>query len=810
MASSSSKNSTRRKSQIRRGSDSRSARFRAAIRQRWSAALEARWVWIVLFVLLGSWALVPRRALPDRDVEPGMIADRTWIADRDLVLIDDAATEAVRLAARAEVLPVYDFDHTLLADRRRQLAGFFQAGRDALAGLAERTAQGVSIPNREEDVDGTTVRESVLARLAEASPLSLPEGVLDLLAERGFAAETEERLTGALNRVLRTGVVADKELLLEQRVEGILVRTIPPREADQGPNVELDLYRYLDYPEQVEQAIDQELRGLSGLGSKSRTILTAFLVANVAPNLTPNSSETRALEDRAAAGAGVVSHGVRKGEVIVRKRERIGNVEARILEELRGQADVRGVLLRRLGAISFLGGAVWLLWIAFGREGRADRSRSRFLAESLLLMAGHLLGLRFGLFVAGAIANSITSEPFGSGESYLFAVPFAALPMAAALLYGRRTALVLALVSSIVVGPAAGAERMWMLSVYAIAGSLAALFALDPIQFKERSMLSRAGLVVGLVQGAAVLALRALAGELGNAPQLGFDVFCGLAGGILSAATVSFVIPILESLLGITTHIKLIELANPNLPLLRRLAFEAPGTFQHSLAVANLAKSGCEAIDRDAVLVHTCALYHDIGKISRPRYFVENQVAGQNPHDRIQPTMSALILINHVKEGSEMARSHALPQEIVDGIEQHHGTRLIKFFFARARERCDPETEELREEEFRYPGPKPGNKEMGVLMLADAVEAASRTLVDPSQQKLRGLVRTIVDDCLQDRQLDRTDLTLGDLRKVEEAFVRVLTRVYHKRVEYPGFDFNRPGGGRERRKDDESGVRHAV
>jgi cyclic-di-AMP phosphodiesterase PgpH len=340
-------------------------------------------------------------------------------------------------------------------------------------------------------------------------------------------------------------------------------------------------------------------------------------------------------------------------------------------------------------------------------------------------------------------------------------------------------------------------DGLWIV-FYALAGSLAAVFALDSYQFRQRLVMVRVGLVVGAVNMLMVVILTALGPAERGPMQVAFDLVCALAGGLIVTAVASFAVPILESMLGITTDIKLVELSNTNLPLLRRLAFEAPGTFQHSLMVANLAKEGCEAIGADAVLAYTGGLYHDVGKVLRPDYFIENQRPGHNRHDKLLPSMSALILINHVKEGLELARQHNLPRVLRDAIQQHHGTRLIKYFYSRAVEQRDPDAGDVTEEKFRYPGPKPQNKVMGVLMLADAIEAASRTLVEPTPAKTRGLIRAIVDDCLQDGQLDHTDLTLSDLRKVSESFLRVLSNIFHQRIDYPGFDFN-AGPRREKR-----------
>jgi putative nucleotidyltransferase with HDIG domain len=212
--------------------------------------------------------------------------------------------------------------------------------------------------------------------------------------------------------------------------------------------------------------------------------------------------------------------------------------------------------------------------------------------------------------------------------------------------------------------------------------------------------------------------------------------------------------------------------------------------------VASLAKAGCEAIEANAVLAYTGALYHDIGKILRPQYFIENQREGQNPHDKLAPSISALILVNHVKEGVEMAREYRLPPPIVDAIEQHHGTRPLSFFLSRAIEQHGADG--VDEHQYRYPGPKPANKVMGVLMLADAVEAASRTLRDPSDVVLEGLLRRLFDDCLHDGQLDDSELPLGDLAAVSAAFLRVLRTIHHRRIDYPGYVFQDPEAGERR------------
>ena len=781
------------------------------VRMAWRRVLELWILWLVIFVVVSTWSLLPRSAFLVPRVEEGSIASRTILADADLSVPNESATAVLQRQAQEAVPPIYDFDTELLAERRQQLAALFEAGRAASGqvamgathpGSVAKTVEGTA-PDGEGEAVSPLEPADLQVWLQDASPLQLSPQQVELLEKRQFSTELEDRLGGVLARVLRQGVVSDKEILLQQLMRGITVQDLPSGRQ----RVERDLSRYLDYPDHVRQAVEQDLLSWDGLSSRERRAMVDLIVANVSPNLTFNVAATRSLQDEVASAVGTVAHTIRKGEVVVRRGERVDELAARAVTAMAGTRDVSRLLLSGLGTVALLLAAALLVWLTLAEESRRDRSRKRQLNECLMLLTLHLLGVRFGYFVAGAIAGTIAREPYGAVESYAYAIPFASLALASVLLYGRNTALVLSLVFSLLVGQIAGGDAVWRTAVYAVASSLAAVYALDHHQFKQRSAMIRAGTVVGLVNAAALLTLGAMRGGVeGGIERLGFDLLCGFAGGLLASAVASFSVPILENLLSITTSIKLVELANPNLPMLRRLALEAPGTFQHSLAVANLAKAGCEAIDGDALLINTTALYHDIGKIFRPHYFIENQQPGQNPHDKIQPSMSALILINHVKEGLDLAHRHNLPRPVLDAIGQHHGTRLIKFFYNRAKERCDPETEEVREEEFRYPGPKPQSKEMGVLMLADAVEAASRTLVDPSRQKILSVLKAVFSDCLEDDQLDQTDLTLGDLRRVEDAFVRVLTNIHHRRIDYPGFDFNKPGGGRKSRREESAVV----
>ncbi len=260
---------------------------------------------------------------------------------------------------------------------------------------------------------------------------------------------------------------------------------------------------------------------------------------------------------------------------------------------------------------------------------------------------------------------------------------------------------------------------------------------------------------------------------------------CGLAGGIITAAVTSIFLPVCETMFGIMTDVKLLELSNADLPSLGQLALRAPGTNQHSHAVGQLAEEACRAVGGNALLTRIGALYHDIGKSAAPEHFVENQL-GKNPHDKLKPTQSAKIIISHVTYGMKLAREIGLPQRIIDFIPQHHGTRTLHYFLKKAQDQARPD-EEVSENDFRYPGPKPQFKEAAIMMIADSCEAGARSLADPTPENVRFIVTRIIDAILADDQLDECDLTLRELTQIREAIIRSLVAIYHSRIDYPGY-----------------------
>ena len=750
----------------------------------WHWLLELDVVWVVFMVVAGTWIMAPAGVFFGPDLSEGDIANRDHHATRDVLILDEATSEELKQRARSALRPLYDFDAALAEEVEGRIGRLFEIKRgfDEVAEL---------LP--EEDVASERLR-----RLREGSDLRVDEGHADLLAARvgdqDEGAELEERLVRLVGFLLRAGIVENKETLLQNRLEGVTLRNQQTGEE----SVQFDLFGFRGYPVEVESYLEAEVGRWGGWSRADRATVVDFLMVNLTPNVYLNLNETQERRNAAAEGVGQVFSQIRAGQVIVRKGDEVDLEAINLLREMTGSERPLTLLRSPLASALMLGLAVAFLWIAFRRKRLVTVEARAFGSVVLLLILG-LLATRFGFVVADALAASFEIEALSSARSYGFTIPFAAVALLVSVLYGRGAGLLAGLVFSVLVGRLGWAEAATSqlglaggTMLYALTGSLAAVFALD--QLKQRSAVIRAGLLVGLVNMASVTVVTLLDTNGATFVGWGFELLCGLLGGLLVAAAVGFAIPVFEAMLFLTTDMKLMELSDTNLPLLQRVAFEAPGTFQHSLMVANLAKAGCEAVGANPTLAYVGGLYHDIGKVMRPQYFVENQRDADNLHDNLAPSMSALILVDHVKEGVRLAREHGLPQPIVDAIEQHHGTRTLAYFLDRAKKRAEP-GQTINEHQYRYMGPMPQNKTMGVLMVADTVEAASRTLKDFSEESIRALVARLLDDIVEDGQLDQTDLTLSDLRRLSYTLHNVLKTIHHHRVEYPGFEWGRESRG---------------
>ena len=395
--------------------------------------------------------------------------------------------------------------------------------------------------------------------------------------------------------------------------------------------------------------------------------------------------------------------------------------------------------------------------------------------------------IRFSFIVTDAIASQGTRAPFDDPAIWTFAIPFAAAALLVRMLLDQQLSLLTGLTTALAAG--ALAPRGMSAAIYAFVSCIAAAYGIK--RYRERQPVTSGGLRVAASNRVAAAFIPAFA-------QPRFRLFVilaaaafGFAGGLLTIVFAAGGVPINESLFGVLTDIRLLELTNADLPVLSQLAVRAPGTNQHSHAVGQLAEDACRAIGANGMLARVGALYHDIGKVAAPDHFVENQ-SGENPHDRLRPVQSAKIITSHVTYGLRLAREIGLPKRVADFIPQHHGTRTLHFFLHKAQTEADGK--QINESDFRYPGPKPQFKEAAILMLTDSAEAAARSLAQPNSENIHAIVSKIFDAVVSDGQLDESHLTLHELSQLREAIVNSLIAIYHPRVDYPGFNEPAEGG----------------
>jgi putative nucleotidyltransferase with HDIG domain len=728
--------------------------------------------WAAAYVLATTFSFSPSLSFRSHPDETGSVSRRDVVAPRDLIVRDPVATERRRSEAIAEVLPVYDWDTGAGARVEKKLRDSFRNAREAWTGARRRAG-----------TDAGQLPESV----RDAFELPIRDEALAVLARLSFPRAIEDRLVTTSLELYRAGVVDNRDLMTENGTRGLQLR-----DSSSGREIRRrELAEVVEYGSQAKSVLTARLSG-GPLSGRDLTEVAGFLAAALRPNLVFNGNETSRRREQAARSVETVLTKIPRGKVIVRKGDEISPRAAEWIAAARASVSDPSSWVKVSGVLILQILAATLFWV----DARRHRRRRREQNTAAVFASVLATGIVFSLLTRGAfgLAENLSSSFEGSAwaSHTYFAIPFAAGAIMTSLVAGMGPALLFSAVQSIGAGLLMGQSFPFVL--FALVGSLAGIFGLGKL--RARSVLLAMG---GLVAAANLVSISAIAflGAETRGWDFAGDALAGLAGGWFVAMLIGLLLPVFEHLFHVTTDIRLLELSNQNLPLLRTLALEAPGTYQHSLMLGHLAEAAAEAIGADALLARVAGYYHDIGKTKMPDYFIENQPKGYNRHDRLEPSMSALVIAAHVKEGADLARKARLPDPIVDAIREHHGTKLIRYFYQKALTKAPPEQGPVRENEYRHSGPKPSSRVNGILMICDAVEAASRTLIEPTPAKIRAMIQTIVDDCLRDGQFDECDLTMRDLAVIVDTLERSVSTMYHHRIDYPGFEFNRE---RQRRK----------
>ncbi|MBC2579243.1 HD family phosphohydrolase [Clostridium sp. DJ247] len=490
-----------------------------------------------------------------------------------------------------------------------------------------------------------------------------------------------------------------------------------------------------------------------------RDIATAIAYSQITPNFFYDKVKTEELRKDAIKKVPPVM--IKKEQTIVKEGEPVTKYQIEILKSLgllNNDFHFEWYIYISLGILILL--ILFLQWFYLSRY-----HKDLYNNNSKLIM----INIFSCIFVLLARTFAIISP---------FLIPLACIPMIFSLLTNYKASLTINMLNCIFISGAV--EFNIEITVLAIINVIVGAIILKKMQ--QRNDILYSCLFIAVINVIFTFSLGFLLSNNGIdvTKKSMFTLVASILSGIL---TIGF-LPIFESIFDIVTTIKLLELSNPNNPLLKRLLIEAPGSYHHSILVGNLSEVAAEAVGGNPVLARVSSYYHDVGKIKRPYFFKENQLGADNPHKKITPNLSALIVISHVKDGVELAKEYKLPKVIRDVIEQHHGTSLAKYFYVTCKNSSD-KPEDINEEDFRYPGPIPQSKEAGIIMLADSVEAAVRSISEPTHEKIEEMVNSIIKDRLNEEQLNNCDLTLKDINKIRQAFLKVLTGIYHQRIEYP-------------------------
>lgn len=738
-----------------------------------------RWSILVGVTIIFTILLYPNLVVKKHSYKLGDVAERNIKATKDFLIEDRDATEANRREAVAKVLTVYDHDVTLSETIKQNVKKAFNDIRAVFK--AEKNQNKITLKSSETASNGTIKRATSVhdliwqqkADFEENIGISVSDGAYKILEKETFLPNIANLICSISKEILDNGVVTNKELLLKETDKGIILRNINTKKELVVHN--LKHFYGLDQAKTMVKIIGQPL--LENIDYTLRNMIVDFAQRLIQPNITLNRSETEERKKRAEAEIKPVFHKIKAGEMLLREGERVTKVQLLKLKAYQEGIKNEQILSSSIGSALIILCILMTTYILYiNRQSRADLTNNK----NLLFIASVLVTFFFIARISASLAESVahyTSFSI-SASSISYGIPLASGAMTICLFLGLELAIPMAMLTAI--GTAVIFKNRFDIFLYFLINSSMAAFWMQ--NCRERKVFIKAGLKLGVMNVILVTIIDTYLGG-SSISKLLWDWAFAFTGGVGAGIVTAGITPLIEIAFGYTTDIKLLELANLDQPILRRLMIEAPGTYHHSVVVGTIVEAAASEIGANSLLAKVCGYYHDIGKIKKPLYFIENQTNGINRHDKLAPSMSSLILIAHIKDGVEIARKNKLGQVIIDTIRQSHGTSLISYFYEKAKQLKGEDAVNI--DNFRYPGPKPQTREAGLVMLADMVEAASRTLANPTPSKIQGLVQNLINKAFSDGQLDDCELTLKDLHKIAKSFYNILSGMYHHRIGYP-------------------------
>ncbi|MCM2285515.1 MAG: HDIG domain-containing protein [Desulfobacula sp.] len=722
-------------------------------------------LWLLLFIITLAFTVThyPGRSNLSYSYNIGDVAKRDIKAPKNFFVEDKAATNQKKNEVRESIRSVYDFDAGLMDRISANIDNAMKIPRDLFTKA------------NEEDPEPTfaIVLETKPA-FEEKLGIEISKNAYSVLHKHQFSPDISVKMKTILEKILTIGVVANKELLLKEENKGIILRTIGTRD-EKIVNILKPFYS----PEQAKVMVRIEGQPvLKDMNYNLSNLIVDLCQRLLQPNVSLNKNETERRSREAEDQIKPILYQIVAGEMILREGERVDKIQLVKLNALQEQVEEKNIFLSSTGLALITFFSILTIYLFFLKDHKKLKAlHNKHILFLALGLALYLTFAKFAVYMAQSADPDLSWDL--SSVSFFMIIPIPAAAMVVCLFLGFDIAVfftfILALLTSL---SFSGNIEVF---IFFFLSSIAAAYWIKERQ--ERKNFIIAGFKLAIFNTALALSLSFY--SLSQSPDvivLSKEMAFAFCGGLFSATfTIGFT-PLIEILFNYSTDSKLLEFSNLDQPLMKQLMIEAPGTYNHSVIVATLAEAAASAIDAGTLKAKVMGYYHDIGKLDKTLYFIENQTDGKNKHDKLSPSMSALILIQHVKKGIEFAKQHKLPEEILEGITQHHGTSLIKFFYQKS---LNSGNDTVKEEDFRYPGPKPQTREAAIVMLADVVEAAIRALDRPTPARIQGRVKELINDIFADGQLEECELTLKDLHQIAKSFNNILTSIYHSRIEYP-------------------------
>src|SRR5215213_5022176 len=697
----------------------------------------------------------------------GDIARESIISPADITVPDVEATEARRKSAREKIPPIFRLE----SNKSEQSVQRFLSAWEKLQRHDEISVNTNERPaNRQANSDAKTETHWMGAGGAEVGKI---------LAARSFSRNELEAVASALRESSAGYIYDDSDKQFFQPEVSLIDRSKP--NVDQKVSMPETNWIPLSTARKKLKERLESIRSFSPKETEAFYTATELLVE---PSVSYDSAATDSARETAANRIPPVQISLKRTQKIADEGDIITPEVLSKIAAIRSYSRTSRQVNRFFGLLAIISALFWAAWkfIQHNQVGtRLTLSEEKTFAlfGFIIIVQTALMALFFRLAECTAAQN--LKAPLNDPMLWSFAIPFATGSLLMTLLADRRSALFTGLFLCLIAGLLA--PKNLEFALFATIASAVAVYGIG--RYRSRQSVTIAGAFVGLASAGTAVALIGYTQQPFILNTVMLAIACGLINGLITAAVTAVLLPVCESIFGILTDVKLLELSNADLPVLGQLALRAPGTNQHSHAVGQLAEEACRVVGANGLLARIGALYHDIGKTAAPEHFVENQL-GKNPHDKLKPTQSAKIIISHVTYGIKLAKEIGLPQRIIDFIPQHHGTRTLHYFLRKAQAEARS-ADDISENDFRYPGPKPQFKEAAIMMIADSCEAAARSLDEPNPENIRFIVTKIIDAILSDDQLDECDLTLRELTMIRESMIKSLVSIYHSRVDYPGY-----------------------